>query len=174
MKIKEITEQRVDEALPAVAAIWVLRWVIAKGAWPFLKWVLRKFGTKLATGAAAVAAIDQGWEWVKGQIGEEMAQMLIENKFEIGMAVALILGGVVIKRYFEKVGDRMWNKVDEGKSPHKKGTAKYKKHMAAMHAESEYKHADHAKGSDPMPKKSKVSRSGETKHPLRGKLVGAS
>ena len=85
------------------------------------------------------------------------------------MAVALILGGVVIKRYFEKVGDRMWNKVDEGKSPHKKGTAKYKKHMAAMHAESEYKHADHAKGSDPMPKKSKVSRSGETKHPLRGK-----
>jgi hypothetical protein len=28
------------------------------------------------------------------------------------------------------------NKVDEGKSPHKKGTAKYKKHMAAMHAEA--------------------------------------
>ena len=27
------------------------------------------------------------------------------------------------------------NKVDEGKSPHKKGTPKYKKHMAAMHAE---------------------------------------
>ena len=26
--------------------------------------------------------------------------------------------------------------VEEGKSPHKKGTAKYKKHMAAMHAES--------------------------------------
>jgi hypothetical protein len=26
-------------------------------------------------------------------------------------------------------------KVDEGKSPHKKGTKKYKKHMAAMHAE---------------------------------------
>ena len=25
--------------------------------------------------------------------------------------------------------------LDEGKSPHKKGTAKYKKHMAAMHAE---------------------------------------
>lgn len=29
--------------------------------------------------------------------------------------------------------------VDEGKSPHKKGTKKYKKHMAAMHAESDYK-----------------------------------
>ena len=26
--------------------------------------------------------------------------------------------------------------VEEGKSPHKKGTKKYKKHMAAMHAES--------------------------------------
>ena len=26
--------------------------------------------------------------------------------------------------------------IDEGKSPHKKGTKKYKKHMAAMHAES--------------------------------------
>jgi hypothetical protein len=25
-------------------------------------------------------------------------------------------------------------KAEEGKSPHKKGTAKYKKHMAAMHA----------------------------------------
>jgi len=34
------------------------------------------------------------------------------------------------------------NAVSEGKSPHKKGTKKYKKHMAAMHAESakdEYK-----------------------------------
>jgi len=29
--------------------------------------------------------------------------------------------------------------LEEGKSPHKKGTAKYKKHMAAMHAEEEYK-----------------------------------
>ena len=31
-----------------------------------------------------------------------------------------------------------------------------------------------AKGSDPMPKKSKPSRSGEQKHPLQGKLVGES
>jgi hypothetical protein len=29
--------------------------------------------------------------------------------------------------------------VAEGKSPHKKGTKKYKKHMAAMHAEDTYK-----------------------------------
>ena len=29
--------------------------------------------------------------------------------------------------------------IPEGKSPHKKGTKKYKKHMAAMHAEGDYK-----------------------------------
>ena len=37
------------------------------------------------------------------------------------------------------------NAVNEGKSPHKKGTKKYKKHMAAMHAESAYKSSLHAK-----------------------------
>ena len=89
-----------------------------------------------------------------------------------GIAVVAQPVGKVIKRPNPSVFSK--KKKTEGKSPHKKGTAKYKKHMAAMHAESEYKHADHAKGSDPMPKKSKVSRSGETKHPLRGKLVGAS
>jgi hypothetical protein len=31
------------------------------------------------------------------------------------------------------------NSIPEGKSPHKKGTKKYKKHMAAMHAEGDYK-----------------------------------
>ena len=38
--------------------------------------------------------------------------------------------------------------VKEGKSPHKKGTKKYKKHMAAMHAESKndpYKQSLHAR-----------------------------
>jgi len=35
--------------------------------------------------------------------------------------------------------------VAEGKSPHKKGTKKYKKHMAAMHAETEYKGTLHSK-----------------------------
>ena len=36
------------------------------------------------------------------------------------------------------ISDKLRKKLsqkDEGKSPHKKGTAKYKKHMAAMHAE---------------------------------------
>lgn len=39
-------------------------------------------------------------------------------------------------------------------------------------AYEEYKHADYAKGKDPMPKKSKPGKGPTTKHPLRGKLVG--
>lgn len=35
-----------------------------------------------------------------------------------------------------KIKDKILGKKNEGKSPHKKGTAKYKKHMAAMHAEA--------------------------------------
>lgn len=40
----------------------------------------------------------------------------------------------------------------EGKSPHKKGTKKYKKHMAAMHAESEsdFRYAIYVDGEDSM------------------------
>jgi hypothetical protein len=54
------------------------------------------------------------------------------------------------------------NAVSEGKSPHKKGSKKYKKHMAAMHAESrkdEYKSDLHARlaertlGTDEVKKK---------------------
>jgi len=36
-------------------------------------------------------------------------------------------------------GENMDPEMSEGKSPHKKGTKKYKKHMAAMHAEDVYK-----------------------------------
>lgn len=39
-------------------------------------------------------------------------------------------------------------------------------------SEKEYKKADHARGKDPMPKKSKPNKGPETKHPLQGKLVG--
>jgi hypothetical protein len=39
-------------------------------------------------------------------------------------------------------------------------------------SEKEYKKADHARGKDPMPKKSKPGKGPETAHPLRGKLVG--
>jgi len=53
----------------------------------------------------------------------------------------------VVKKIAAKVfTDAGW-KVEEGKSPHKKGTAKYKKHMAAMHAESKKVEED-TKGRD--------------------------
>ena len=40
------------------------------------------------------------------------------------------------KKYGKEMADEYYESVSEGKSPHKKGTKKYKKHMAAMHAES--------------------------------------
>ncbi len=52
-------------------------------------------------GASATAALDQGWDWVISQLGAEMAQMLIENKFTIAMAVAFILGAAVFKRFLK-------------------------------------------------------------------------
>jgi len=98
------------------------------------------------------------------------------------------------KKYGKEMADEYYESVSEGKSPHKKGTKKYKKHMAAMHAgmgesleqrlaaklESKKKiselqktgSAGQAKGKDPMPKTSTPSRSGEQKHPLKDKLVG--
>lgn len=48
-------------------------------------------------------------------------------------AVAMPMGKV-IKRPNPSVFPKKKKKAKEGKSPHKKGTAKYKKHMAAMHA----------------------------------------
>ena len=36
-----------------------------------------------------------------------MAQMLIDNKFTIAMAVALIIGGVMIQKYFTKQGEKL-------------------------------------------------------------------
>ena len=51
-----------------------------------------------------------------------------------GIAVVAQPVGKVIKRPNPSVFSK--KKKTEGKSPHKKGTAKYKKHMAAMHAEA--------------------------------------
>jgi len=42
-------------------------------------------------------------------------------------------------------GENMSDEMAEGKSPHKKGTKNYKKHMAAMHAEDTYKESLAAK-----------------------------
>ena len=50
-----------------------------------------------------------------------------ENKEKIVQRVGTI-------EKFTKLMPRLFNMIGEGKSPHKKGTEKYRKHMAAMHA----------------------------------------
>jgi len=124
---KQVPEQQIDEIAPALAtaAIWVIKMAIRYGAWPVIKWVLKKHGGKIAGGAAAAYYIDQGWDWVVSQIGEEYAQLLIDNKFEIGMAVALILGAVALKKFFEGKGKAMMAKYQEEsvKEEYKKGPA---------------------------------------------------
>jgi len=118
MKIQEITEQRVDELAPiaaiAVQAVWwLLKWATTKVGWRILKYVVSRHAGKLAVGGAAAYYIDQGWDWVIETIGEEAAQMLIDNKFSIAMAVTLILGAVALKKFFEKKGDEMVAKYQE-------------------------------------------------------------
>lgn len=114
MKVNEITERKIDEAAPVVAAaIWLIKLAASKAAWPVLKWVLKRHAGKLMAGGAAAYYIDQGWDWVISQIGEEYAQMLIDNKFTIAMAVALIVGAIAIKRFFEKKGDELFTKYQE-------------------------------------------------------------
>jgi hypothetical protein len=118
-KKKEVTEASrivIGESLNEVAIVmpavmWVLRWTIARGAWPLLKWVLKRYSGKITLGAVAVAAIDQGWSWVENHLGAEMTNLLIENKFEIGMAIALIFGAAMVKRFVESQGDKLWNKM---------------------------------------------------------------
>ena len=107
-------EHELDEAAPVIAAaIWLIKWAAVRGAWPVLKFILKRYGGKLAFGAGAVAAIDEGWDWVISKVGEEYAQMLIDNKFEIGMAVALIMGAVALQKIFMKKGDEIVAKYQE-------------------------------------------------------------
>tara|TARA_Y100000389_G_scaffold203187_1_gene250821 strand:+ start:1342 stop:1794 length:453 start_codon:yes stop_codon:yes gene_type:complete len=126
VKINEITEQRVDEVAPIVAAaIWLIKFAAVRGAWPILKWLLKRHGGKIFGGAAAAYYIDQGWDWVISQIGEEYAQMLIDNKFTIAMAVALILGAVALKKFVERKGEDLVTKYQEEtmSEEYKKGKA---------------------------------------------------
>ena len=113
LKGKLVGEAQLDEVAPVAAAIWLIKFAIARGAWPIIKWLLKKHGGKIGAGAAATYYIDQGWDWVISQIGEEYAQMLIDNKFEIGMAVALILGAVALKKFIERKGEALVAKYQE-------------------------------------------------------------
>ena len=49
-------------------------------------------------------------------------------------AVNTPLGGIIKRPNPSIYNKKKKKKAEEGKSPHKKGTKKYKKHMAAMHA----------------------------------------
>ena len=102
-------DEQLNEIAPAAvaAAVWVIKWCIQFGAWPVIKWLLKKHGGKLFGGAAIAYYIDEGWDWVISAIGEEYAQMLIDNKFEIGMAVAFIVGAVALKKLVEKQGEKL-------------------------------------------------------------------
>lgn len=113
-----VGEAQIDEIAPIVAvavqaALWLIRWATTKIGWRILKYVVKRHAGKLAVGATAAYYIDQGWDWVVETIGEEAAQMLIDNKFTIAMAVTLILGAVALKRFFEKKGDAMVAKYQE-------------------------------------------------------------
>ena len=114
LKGKLVGEAQLDEAAPIIAAaIWLIKFAAARGAWPIIKWLIKRHGGKIGAGAAAAYYIDQGWDWVISQIGEEYAQMLIDNKFEIGMAVALILGAVALKKFIERKGEALVAKYQE-------------------------------------------------------------
>lgn len=107
-ELRPFLEAQLNEAVPFVAAaIWIVKWAIKYGAWPVIKWLLKRHGGKIIAGGAAAYYIDQGWDWVISVIGAEYAQMLIDNKIEIGAAVALIIGAVTLKKYIEKQGEKL-------------------------------------------------------------------
>jgi|DEB0MinimDraft_10_1074344.scaffolds.fasta_scaffold00030_44 hypothetical protein len=108
-------DQQLDEIAPAIyaAVMWILNYSARRAAWPVLRWVIKRHMGKIAIGATAAYYIDQGWDWVVSVIGEKYAQMLIDNKFEIGMAVALILGAVALQKFFMKKGDDLVAKYQE-------------------------------------------------------------
>ena len=73
-----------------------------------------------------------------GQLEMRMPQLEREYGQEKAMRKAEPNMKPSVNSAFDDRGEEMQAKgiPQEGKSPHKKGTAKHKKHMAAMHAES--------------------------------------
>ena len=89
------------------AAVWLLRWVLVKGSWEILKWMLKRHGGKIAGIAAITYYGEKGWAWVREQLGEKAYQLLIENGFNLAMAVTFILSAVVIKKFVEEKGEKL-------------------------------------------------------------------
>jgi len=89
------------------AAVWLLRWVLVKGSWEILKWMLKRHGGKIAGIAAITYYGEKGWAWVREQLGEKAYQLLVENGFNLAMAVTFILSAVVIKKFVEEKGEKL-------------------------------------------------------------------
>jgi len=89
------------------AAVWLLKWIAVRGAWGLLKWIIKRYGVKIAAASTVVYYADKGWDWVIEMVGAEFAQMLIDNKFNIAMAVTVIIGSVILKKYIEEKGEKL-------------------------------------------------------------------
>lgn len=68
----------------------------------------------------------------------KISEIVLETTSAGGIATVAQPMGKMIKRpnpsIYSTSKKTKKKKAEEGKSPHKKGTKKYKKHMAAMHA----------------------------------------
>tara|TARA_B110000503_G_scaffold129918_1_gene202705 strand:- start:4366 stop:4827 length:462 start_codon:yes stop_codon:yes gene_type:complete len=153
MKIRDITEvknQQLNELAPiGAAAIWVLRWVGMKAAWPLFKWALKKMFKLGIIGFGTYTVADWTWDKIEEMLGAEAVQLLQEHGIELALAAAFVISAIVVKRWIEKKGDELLAN---------------KKNVAEQYTQ---KDGDYAKGNAPMPKKKKRGP-----HPLGGKLVG--
>jgi len=64
----------------------------------------------------------------------KISDIITETTAGAVATVAVPLGGMRKRPNPSVFAKKKKKKAEEGKSPHKKGTKKYKKHMAAMHA----------------------------------------
>jgi hypothetical protein len=99
-----VYEQQLNEIAPAVgaAAVWLVKWAARKALLPGLKWLVRKI---VLPGAAAYGIAQYGIDKLKDLLGEEVVQMLLDNGWTIALIAALLVGGIVIKRWVEKHGE---------------------------------------------------------------------
>ena len=86
MKIRQITEQQVDEIAPALAAgagiagRWILRFAIKRGGVPLLRWLAKKAFKWGLISAGVVSAADWTWDKVKEIVGEELTGWLYRSR----------------------------------------------------------------------------------------------
>ena len=89
----------------------------------------KKKGTKPGTGKNKGKRVNNCVKEAGGYYTQPVYDMIEKHGYEKVMHELLTsLDADVIQDFITRAD------LDEGKSPHKKGTEKYKKHMAAMHA----------------------------------------